>query len=82
MNANPNKSGVPDAIIFFNSVTTLYIKNSPSCLSNSVWMGVYPSCWNISHMCPFIENKIEKSEKSNYHPILSFHHVCPKYVGK
>ena len=31
--ANPNKSSVPDAIIFLNVVTTIYINHSPNCLA-------------------------------------------------
>jgi hypothetical protein len=31
--ANPNKSSVPDAIIFLNVVTTIYINHSSNCLA-------------------------------------------------
>ena len=30
---------------------------------------VYLSCWKISHIYPFIKNKGEKNEKSNFRPI-------------
>ena len=70
MNANPNKSGVPDAIIFLNSVTTLYINNSPSCLTTQYGWECTLHVGTFLIFVWFIKNKIEKSEKSNYRPIL------------
>ena len=68
---NPNKSSGPDVMSnhILNFCADSLYKPLTKLFNYSLRKGVYPSCWNISNICPVYKNKGENSEKSNYRPI-------------
>ena len=68
---NPNKSSGPDGIsnhILKFCADSLY-KPITKLFNYTLQLGVFPSYWKISNVCPVFKNKGDKSDKCNYHPI-------------